>query len=76
MVLELDSIIACQSKKKKRVEGKKGCFAASLFPTFPVANVVQYTLHLFLRLNKQLVFQLVTELLEMDNILKSRKERN
>ncbi|KAJ8032687.1 hypothetical protein HOLleu_26283 [Holothuria leucospilota] len=64
----IDSIIACQSKK--RFEDKKGCFAAPLFPTIPVENVVPDTLHLFLRLSDQLVSQLVTELLEMDNISK------
>nr|XP_054750436.1 LOW QUALITY PROTEIN: uncharacterized protein LOC129256207 [Lytechinus pictus] len=62
-------ILNCASKKMF------GCIAEPLFRSIPVINIVPDTLHLFLRISDQMIYQIIKYLQDEDNFVRISEER-
>ena len=62
--------IADFAKKPKSSKTKYNCTRSPIFPSVPVSRIIPDTLHLFLRIMDQLVYQLTYHLRYMDNCVK------
>ena len=58
------------AQKPKSNKTRFNCNSAPIFPSVPIAKLVPDTLHLFLRIMDQLVYQLTFYLQHCDNILR------
>ena len=65
----VEEIIDC-SQKPKSSKTRFNCNSSPIFPSVPISKVIPDTLHLFLRIMDQLVYQLTFYLQQRDNIVR------